>query len=97
MPAVQSLTSLLVDSWPAVLTTVVAFVAALTLPGILRGNSLSQIPLVGEDIGNAEKRRQEFLKNAKSLYFTGYEKVSEPPLCKGTRIGRLTLSITTQV
>ena len=76
MPAIQSFASLLVDSWPAVLTTVVAFVAALILPGILRGNSLSQIPLVGEDIGNAEKRRQEFLKNARSLYFTGYEKVA---------------------
>jgi hypothetical protein len=40
----------------------------------LAGMGNENIPLIGHDIGNTEKRRQAFISNAQNLYSKGYER-----------------------
>ncbi len=75
MTALETLPSIFVERWPVILTSLLALFLALIVSNVLRSNPLANVPLVGEDLGNAEKRRKEYLKNGKNLYLTGYKKV----------------------
>jgi hypothetical protein len=53
----------------------VVAVAGMIIPQILSKPALSQIPEIGGDIGDAEKRRLFFLMHGKKLYQEGYHRV----------------------
>jgi len=59
---------------PTVIVLLLAGLIARTLFGA--ADPLSHIPLVGQELGSNEKRRQAFLANAKGIYQDGYRKVS---------------------
>lgn len=41
---------------------------------LLTDNAAEKIPIVGKEMGNAQKRRQEFLSNARQLYSNGHQR-----------------------
>jgi len=57
-----------------VVVLLVGLIARTTL--FATAGPLSHIPLVGQELGSNEKRRQAFLANAKGIYQDGYRKVS---------------------
>lgn len=75
-PPPSRLTELLAAQWPYVLTTVLAFAAAWLLQAVLKQDPLSNLPMVGSEIGNADKRRAAFFQGAKNIYLEGYRKAS---------------------
>lgn len=77
-PSPSRLTEQLAAQWPYVLTTVLAFAAAWLLQAVLKQNPLSSLPMVGSEIGNADKRRAAFFQGAKNIYLEGYQKASIP-------------------
>lgn len=63
--------------WSAITSTfLILLLTSFFLPRILPGNQLAHIPLVGDEEGSVEKRRQKFGLSAKKLYVEGYRKVS---------------------
>lgn len=57
----------------------VAFVTAsalyYVLPAAISHIQLSALPMLGSELGTADKRRQAYLTNARQLYMDGYKKV----------------------
>jgi hypothetical protein len=77
-PSHSRLSELLAAQWPYVLTTVLAFAAAWLLQAVLKRDPLSSLPMVGSEIGNADKRRAAFFQGARNIYLEGYRKASSP-------------------
>lgn len=63
--------------WQVVLTLLATSIVGLLVRTSFRPNTLSQIPLVGLELGNEEKRRLAYLASAKTIYQQGYEKVRQ--------------------
>ncbi|KAK4247459.1 cytochrome P450 [Corynascus novoguineensis] len=59
---------------PLILPTLAALVAVVLLQNIVNKKPVSQIPLVGQELGGDEKRRQAYLFKAADLYREGYNK-----------------------
>lgn len=76
MAAVQTISDALVAKLPLILPTLAALLSVLILQNVLSRKPLANIPVVGQDLGGDEKRRQAYLFNAASLYREGYKKVS---------------------
>lgn len=76
-PTPSKLTDLLAAQWPYVLSTILAFAAAWLLQVVLKQDPLSGLPMVGSEIGNADKRRAAFVQGAKNMYLEGYRKASD--------------------
>lgn len=74
-PTPSKVTELLATQWPYVLSTFLAFAAAWLLQVLLKQDPLSSLPMVGAEIGNADKRRAAFVQGAKNFYLEGYRKV----------------------
>ncbi|KAK4464954.1 putative cytochrome P450 E-class, group IV [Cladorrhinum samala] len=60
---------------PLVLSTVAVLGAVILFQIFVNGNPLANIPVVGEELGSDEKRRQAYLFKAKDVYIDGYKKV----------------------
>lgn len=60
---------------PLILPTLAALVAVVLLQNVVNKKSIGQIPLVGQELGGDEKRRQAYLLKAADLYREGYNKV----------------------
>lgn len=56
---------------PIVLTIAITYLYTV----ILAKRTLVSVPLIGLDLGNAEKRRSKYFNDANSLLKEGYEKV----------------------
>jgi hypothetical protein len=67
--------TLLADRGP-VLASVFLVLSGVFLLSIFKllGNDADKIPLVGGEIGSAEKRRKAYISNARELYAKGYER-----------------------
>jgi hypothetical protein len=70
-----AITAFLADRWPILSTVLVSFFAAVLLQTVLKGNPVANIPVIGKEIGDEEKRRLAYLGGAKRLYAEGYQKV----------------------
>ncbi|KAK7409073.1 hypothetical protein QQX98_008734 [Neonectria punicea] len=77
MATLQALSTLLVDRAPVLSTALLVFLGALLVPHLLQKVQLWKIPIVGEELGNTEKRRQAYLAGARSLYTDGYRKFKD--------------------
>lgn len=73
--AAQSLSTIVADRWITVSTAGLVIVASLWVPSLIAQFRTWQIPVVGEELGSAEKRRQAYLSGARALYNEGYRKV----------------------
>ena len=71
----QPLIASIAERWPILLTSLVILASALLIPSLGNVFRLSQIPLVGRELGSAERRRKAYLTGARRLYTKGYEKV----------------------
>lgn len=60
---------------PLLSVAVVALLVAALAPRLAELLRLWKIPLIGQEIGNSEKRRQGYLSGARKLYGDGYRKV----------------------
>lgn len=69
---------ILAERWISLTTALVFLFAFLVVPDVLHQVRVSAIPLVGREIGNAEKRRQAYLTNSRALYEQGYRMVGRP-------------------
>ncbi|KAK3985449.1 putative cytochrome P450 E-class, group IV [Cladorrhinum sp. PSN332] len=74
MALTDAITRVLDTKLPLLLPTVAVLVAVFLAQALLKGNPLSTIPVVGEELGSDEKRRQEFLQKANQVYLDGYRK-----------------------
>ncbi|KAH7015594.1 cytochrome P450 [Ilyonectria destructans] len=77
MATTQSLTGLIVDHSPVLSTAVIICLAAVVVPHILQRAQLWKIPMIGEELGGTEKRRQAYLAGARKLYTDGYRKFKD--------------------
>lgn len=87
MPAMASYANITIESIPLLpiastpLTTTVILPIVLTLAAtylytaVLAKRTPVNVPLIGLDLGNAEKRRSKYFSDANSLLKEGYEKV----------------------
>lgn len=71
----MAISEVIVDRLPLVLSTTVVFLAVYLLKNIFTPDPLAKLPIVGEELGDDEKRRQLYRKNAKASYAEGYKKV----------------------
>lgn len=76
-PTPSKVSELLAAQWPYVLSTFLAFAAAWLLQLVFKQDPLSSLPMVGSEIGNADKRRAAFVQGAKNIYLEGYRKASD--------------------
>ncbi len=60
---------------PVILPTLAALLAVLLLQYVFGRDPLANVPVVGQELGGDEKRRQAYLARAADLYLEGYEKV----------------------
>lgn len=58
---------------PILASIAVILVTVFTASILLNSSGASKLPLVGEEIGNAEKRRKAFITNGIDFYQKGYE------------------------
>jgi hypothetical protein len=70
---------------PLILPTLVALLVVLLVQNVWSRRPLANIPVVGEELGGDQKRRQAYLSRAADLYLEGYKKV------RGWRLSRLVL------
>ncbi|KAH8895907.1 cytochrome P450 [Thozetella sp. PMI_491] len=73
MAVVQTLTAFVEDKWHVLLTTLIVGLAAVAVSNLLASSPIANLPLVGDDLGNDEKRRQAYLGNGRALYSAGYK------------------------
>jgi len=66
---------LFTQRWPLLAAAAATFLGASLFQYLYKWNIISSIPLVGEEIGDAEKRRVAYIMGAKRLYEEGYKKV----------------------
>lgn len=66
---------LLAAQWPFILTVILASAVAWVFQVLLKGNSISKIPLVGGDIRDEDKRRAAYTTSARDLYMEGYHNI----------------------
>lgn len=73
MIVMDNLSSLLAERTPILASVVVLLGAAFIFSTYqLSSYGMNEIPLVGAELGNAEKRRTAFVSNAKDIYAKGY-------------------------
>lgn len=77
MAVTETFIQFFVGKWPVILTSVLACLVAVGLRYVLQTNPISDVPLVGKEIGSEEKRRQVYLAGAKKLYVSGYHKFKD--------------------
>jgi hypothetical protein len=63
------------DKWPLLSVAILAALAALLVQPLFGRYTLSNIPCVGLEVGDEEKRRLAYLAGAKRLYQAGYQTV----------------------
>ncbi|KAM0426396.1 hypothetical protein ACHAPT_008442 [Fusarium lateritium] len=78
MGNIQSFIDIAVNRWPILLATVIVCLAAAFGSTINRTILLWSIPVIGDELGNAEKRRMAYLGGARKLYSAGYQKATSP-------------------
>lgn len=66
---------LVTTKWPVLLTTLLAPVLVFVILKIQQTIRLWKIPVIGQELGDTEKRRRAYLGGARRLYLSGYEKV----------------------
>jgi hypothetical protein len=84
MADVQAISDAIGAKLPLILPTLATLFAVLLLQNFLTRKPLANIPVVGQALGNDEKRRQAYLSNAAGLYLEGYQKVGR--LAKRQRV-----------
>jgi hypothetical protein len=67
---------LLATQWPFIATALLACATAWAFQALMKQTPLSKLPLIGTEIGDAEKRRVAYMRGAKQLYLDGYKKAS---------------------
>lgn len=72
--AISAASERLSYQWPYVLTAVLACGVAWLLQVTLKSDALSKIPLHGNEIGDADKRREAYMKDARKLLADGTER-----------------------
>lgn len=77
MTAVQSLTTILLDRSPVLSTALIVCVAVFLVPKLLTSSQIWRIPVIGEELGSEEKRRQAYLAGARRMYTDGYRKFKD--------------------
>ncbi|KAJ4286358.1 hypothetical protein N0V88_008064 [Collariella sp. IMI 366227] len=75
MTAVQTTLEALAGTLPLILTTLAALLAVVLLQNFVSKSALKGIPVIGEGLGNDEKKRQVYLERAVDIYLEGYKKV----------------------
>ncbi|KAK4210620.1 putative cytochrome P450 E-class, group IV [Rhypophila decipiens] len=70
----MAISEVIVERLPLVLSTSVVFLAVYLFKIFLTPDPLANLPIIGEDLGGDEKRRQQFRLNAKATYNEGYKK-----------------------
>ncbi|KAK4224648.1 putative cytochrome P450 E-class, group IV [Podospora fimiseda] len=74
MALTEALGRVLDTQLPLLLPTLAVLVGIFVLQTLLKRNRLASIPVACEELGNDEKRRQEFLQKAYQVYLDGYKK-----------------------
>jgi hypothetical protein len=82
MADVQAISDAISARLPLILPTLAALLAVVLLQNVLSRRPLANIPVVGQDLGGDEKRRQAYLVRAADMYVEGYKKVGS--LCGGS-------------
>ncbi|KAK0610723.1 cytochrome P450 [Bombardia bombarda] len=77
MANMQFLTALVADKLPLIIPTITAFFAVILLQYVLRRDPLSAIPVIAQELGSDEKRRQAYMSRGKQLYSDGYRKFKD--------------------
>ncbi|KAL2023330.1 hypothetical protein VTK56DRAFT_3068 [Thermocarpiscus australiensis] len=73
--AAQAISEIIGDKLPLILPTAVALFAVVIIQSFLtRSPSLANIPVIGQELGGDEKRRQAYFSRASELYLDGYKK-----------------------
>ncbi|SPQ25579.1 258d739b-6356-4995-8922-698f1a5f90e4 [Thermothielavioides terrestris] len=62
---------------PLILPTLVALLVVLLVQNVWSRRPLANIPVVGEELGGDQKRRQAYLSRAADLYLEGYKKFKD--------------------
>lgn len=81
MPAMDSLEQLatvVAERWVVISTAILVLAVSLWAPSLANQFRTWQIPMIGEELGTVEKRRQAYLGGARKLYNEGYRKVWDP-------------------
>ncbi|KAF2452602.1 cytochrome P450 [Lineolata rhizophorae] len=68
---------LLTERWPVIAVGALTWLIFTIVQTLFSGATLSQIPIVGLEIGDEEKRRMAYLTSAKKLYTDGYLKFKD--------------------
>lgn len=71
----SSFPDILSDRWLIIVVAFMAVAIAGGVPMFIDRVRFSTIPLVGKDIGDSVKRRDEYLTGARKLYTEGCQKV----------------------
>lgn len=66
-------TSILEERAPVLASIAVVLVAVFAANVLFKNDYLSQIPLIGSEVGDAEKRRKAYITNGLDFYKKGYE------------------------
>ncbi|KAL6859810.1 hypothetical protein ACO1O0_003834 [Amphichorda felina] len=77
MPAMDSLEQLatvVAERWVVISTAILVLAVSLWAPSLVNQFRTWQIPMIGEELGTVEKRRQAYLGGARKLYNEGYRK-----------------------
>ncbi|KAL1838832.1 hypothetical protein VTJ49DRAFT_2189 [Mycothermus thermophilus] len=77
MPAVLAVLDALQGRLPLVVPTLAAVLVVFIAQYVLNRTPLVGVPLVGQDLGSDEKRRQTYFANASGLYLEGYKKFKD--------------------
>ncbi|KAL2267986.1 hypothetical protein VTJ83DRAFT_2832 [Remersonia thermophila] len=77
MPAILDALDALQGRLPLVVSTLAAVLVVFLAQHVLNRTSLAGIPLVGQELGSDEKRRQTYFVNASALYLEGYKKFKD--------------------
>lgn len=75
MDVIESLTTVVAERWVIVSTAILVLAASLWAPVLVSKFRTWQIPIIGQELGSVEKRRQAYLGGARKLYNEGYRKV----------------------
>lgn len=75
MDVLEPFTTVVSERWVTISTAILVLVASLWVPSLIAQFRTWQIPMVGEELGSLEKRRQAYLGGARALYNQGYRKV----------------------
>lgn len=71
LDAISAASEQLAYQWPYVLTAALTCAVAWLLQAVLRPDPLAKLPLYGSDLGNSDKRREVYMKNARQILGDG--------------------------